>query len=94
VPLQVYSNMAGRRAKHAVREALRHAVPTIAAHSGRPERPRLHPAGRPLCEVIGRASPMRLADQPTAQPVTCVRCLVYTSAIRPAKGALIDDQQF
>ncbi len=88
VPLQVRANTRGRRTDNPhVREPLRHAVPTVAAHSGSARRPRLHPAGRALCETPGRAKPLRLADELTDQPATCVRCLAYAPKIRLAEGA-------
>jgi hypothetical protein len=93
VPVRVVAAAGGRRTNHPGREPLRHVVPDLAAHSGPGNRPRLHRAGRPLCETPGRARPLRLADQPTDQPATCVRCLTYTPTIRPAEGA-IDDRHF
>jgi hypothetical protein len=86
VVVQVFAAASGRRTNHPVRETLRHVVPDRAAHSGPPSRPRLHRAGRPLCETPDRARLLRLSDQPTDQPATCVRCLAYTPAIRPAEG--------
>jgi hypothetical protein len=87
VPVRVLATASGRRTSHPWREALRHVVPDLDAYNGDPRRPRLHRAGRPLCETPGRVRPLRLADQPTDQPATCVRCLAYTPTIRPAEGA-------
>lgn len=85
VPLHVRANVRGRRTDSPyLSEPLRHAVPTIDAHSGSTTRPRLHPAGRALCERADRARRLRLQEDPTDQPATCVRCLAYAPKIRPA----------
>ncbi|MEN3308982.1 MAG: hypothetical protein V7603_5184 [Micromonosporaceae bacterium] len=87
VPLQARANTRGRRTNSSYApEPLRHAVPTIDAHSGSTSRPRLHQAGRALCERAGRVRPLLLLlqEEPTGQPATCVRCLAYAPKIRPA----------
>jgi hypothetical protein len=78
VPLEVRENT-HTRVRGYLSEALRHAVPTADAVSGTR---RQHPAGRALCVTAGRR-PLNLSD-PVDQPATCVRCLDWTSKIRPA----------
>lgn len=78
VPLEVRENTHAR-VRGNLRENLRHAVPTADAVSGTR---RQHPAGRALCVTAARRS-LHLGE-PTDQPATCVRCLDWTSKIRPA----------
>ncbi|MEQ7008407.1 hypothetical protein ABN028_19735 [Actinopolymorpha sp. B17G11] len=83
VDLEVRPNTKGRRygTGYAV-GALCHAVPVTNALSGSARRPRLHRAGRPLCETPNKARPVVLGE-PTDQPATCVACLNRTPHIRP-----------
>ncbi|MFI0901780.1 hypothetical protein [Streptomyces sp. NPDC020983] len=67
-----------------VRERLRHVVPLTEAVSGRRRR---HLAGRALCETPGRAKPLQLVEEPSGEPATCKRCLVYVSQIRTTAAA-------
>jgi hypothetical protein len=83
VMLEVRPNVHGHRYSGGGREALRHAVPTQDALSGRA---RLHRAGRATCEAPGRARPLQLGE-PTDEPVTCVRCLTWVPQLRPVQGA-------
>ena len=74
---------AGIRAGARVR--LVHAVPTTApAMSGSAARPRVHAAGRPLCETPTRARPLTLTDPDPDQLVTCRRCLTWAGLVRPS----------
>jgi hypothetical protein len=70
------------RARGNVSEPLRHAVPTADVQSGT-RKPRIHPAGRAVCETPGRSNPLQLAYQVDA-PATCVRCLAWIPQVRPA----------
>lgn len=59
----------------------RHVVPAQTLHSGpQRNRPRIHTAGRALCETPKR-TPMRLAE-PVDAPATCVNCLQYVRLVR------------
>jgi hypothetical protein len=83
VMLEVRPNVHGRRYLGGGHEALRHAVPTEDALSGRS---RLHRAGRALCETVTRVQSLRLGE-PVDDPATCVRCLDWMAQVRLAQGA-------
>ncbi|MFF0698351.1 hypothetical protein ACFYU4_37675 [Streptomyces tendae] len=55
-----------------------HAVPAVDVVSGKARR---HKAGAGLCEIVGRANPLRLGDA-VDRPANCVRCLEYAAKIR------------
>lgn len=78
VDLEVRPNLTARP-RSGQMQNLGHAVPLALALSGTR---RQHPPGRALCETAGRR-PMRLGE-PTGDPATCVRCLDWTTKIRPA----------
>lgn len=85
VDLAVYEG--GRaRARGALYEPNRHAVPHTDVYSG-VRKVRVHPAGHALCESPTRARALELALSAEAPgiPATCDRCLCWVGKVRPTE---------
>lgn len=82
VDLVVHTNTR-TRVRGNLADALGHAVPTTAVHSGT-RKVREHPPGRALCESPTRSKVLSISDQPEPDgtPVTCLRCLEWAPKVR------------